>query len=72
MSENDGKCHYPHWCKGLESLLEVHREGLIQLNIFNMNTNQITVLGVAYKAKATDKGVLLNYCPICGENIKPR
>ena len=30
-----------------------------------------SVIGVVYRRKTGDKGVILNYCPFCGEDLEP-
>lgn len=59
-------------CKALESLVEGANfetsKGFCTVHVVNIATNKTRLFGVGYKTRKTDKGVMLNYCPFCGQH----
>jgi hypothetical protein len=69
---DDGRILVP--CKALDAEIEHSSpsgrfKGIFAYTLTNMKTGQISRSGVGIKTAATPKGVLLNFCPWCGENI---
>lgn len=61
-------------CKALASEIEYSSpagrfKGFFSYVLHSKTTRQISRSGVGIKTAATPKGVMLNYCPWCGENI---
>jgi hypothetical protein len=73
------KCKKGKLCGDLACLVrpfEKNARGFVlvsQIKISQLNKKQIGlkdhINGVGYKADARDNGVMLNYCPFCGEKI---
>lgn len=63
------------FCKTLEERLEMachHGKGLIPVSVIRgLDTpkHEIECIGVKYATSSKDKGVMLNFCPFCGEKI---
>lgn len=61
------------WCSAMEQSLNPeansHLKGLNQLNLFNFRTADESCLGVCYNKSSKDRGIVLNKCPWCGEEI---
>ena len=45
-------------------------KGLRMVRVVNEETMDQTLKGVVYAREAKDAGLLLNFCPWCGEKIK--
>jgi len=64
------------WCNGMNRCLNEEAnasiKGLTQINLFNFKTAKESYLGVTYKRSKEDKGLMLNKCPWCGEEILNR
>lgn len=63
------------WCSQMDAVLapEANQrvKGVVQINITSMQTGNQRIAGIAYRTKASDRGVFLNVCPWCGEPIGP-
>ena len=67
-------------CWALELTIEDHhrKKGISMMQFFNMKTSKPTrSVAMVKSGQRTKKGLALNYCPFCGENIiahmeKPR
>ncbi len=69
MKKCDGKGSH---CKALQNnLCEANRPGLACLITINLKNGQEQLRGVYYKRLERDKGVMLNYCPFCGADLRP-
>ncbi len=57
------------WCAHLEKRLapeaNAHSKGLTVINVSRGDEPGFRTIGVAYKTNASDRGMLLNYCPWC-------
>lgn len=72
MSKHRTKCTRRRFCTRLDEKLNVeanHGKGLAQVNLFNTRTNKIIRLGVMYKTKESDRGLMVTFCPWCGTNL---
>jgi len=62
------------WCEGmnenLDQLANAHKRGLTTIVLMNRKTGKDRLAGVAYRKGPNDKGLMLNYCPWCGEPIE--
>lgn len=63
------------WCPGLDRVFtEENSKGINPVRITSAVTGKSQIIGVAYKAsrKPTkkDPGVMFNFCPFCGANLK--
>ena len=45
-------------------------EELLQRKQFSLEKEAKTI-GVVYKRTGKDKGIMLNFCPFCGESLRP-
>jgi hypothetical protein len=64
------KCSLSNWCSTLNSKIEnANHKGFVLLRAMNADTGKERLLGIAYKTSVTDSGVMLNFCPFCGERI---
>jgi hypothetical protein len=74
------KCGKGKFCADLAEILRPYETGargfvvVRRITIQQINKQQIglddsVISGVGYKETAKDKGVMLNYCPFCGEKI---
>lgn len=74
-----GACRPEGFCTAMASAMNdvanARAKGLSTVVVMNINTGEERLIGVAYKAKASDRGIMLNHCPWCGAAIlwdKPR
>jgi hypothetical protein len=62
-------------CLTLDRMLaeeaNAHKAGLVVFALTNMLTGDSRVAGVVCKRSARDNGVLLNFCPFCGHDLRP-
>lgn len=62
------------WCEGmtenLDEMANAHKRGLTTIVLMNLSTGNERLAGVAYRKGPKDKGLMLNYCPWCGEPIE--
>lgn len=59
-------------CKSLhDRTAEVgsHVKGFVYVSSLSDDFKTVKLLGVMYKESATDRGIMLNHCPFCGEKI---
>lgn len=58
-------------CNALDSRIEGANyettKGFCSVHVINTKTGKTRFFGVAYKERKADKGVMLNYCPFCGQ-----
>ena len=61
------------FCVSLQRITQSDGEpkGLSLFKVMNFENLKIIVLGVIYRKKSRDSGVLLNYCPFCGNDLRP-
>jgi hypothetical protein len=63
------------FCPTLEDFTQAdsHVKGLSWFNIFDHEngSTKIKTIGVVYKRKVSDNGIMLNYCPFCGKDLRP-
>jgi hypothetical protein len=77
ISEFTGKkrptCNEEGLCSLFEFILaevkNANEKGLTYLEYTN-DDDEVTRRGVAYKLSAMDTGLVLNYCPVCGADLK--
>ena len=48
------------------------KAGLSVLRVTSTRTGKSRNIGVCFRTKASDRGMMLNLCPWCGADIKPR
>jgi hypothetical protein len=70
------KCNVKEgFCPTLEQFTQSdrHTKGFSWFNIFDHEngTTKIKTIGVVYKENTKSNGILLNYCPFCGEDLHP-
>lgn len=57
-------------CKGLDTYIEganfETNKGFCTVHVVDLKTGITRLFGVAYKRRKADKGVMLNFCPFCG------
>jgi len=65
------------YCKTLEEFtqLDRHKKGMSWLRIITENKHEqnkrdIKKIGVVYKRNTKDRGIIFNYCPFCGEDLR--
>jgi uncharacterized protein (DUF1015 family) len=73
MSENKiiiNKCSKTSYCDILSNYIQDHNnKGIVNLDVTNYINGEIRHLGLAYKKSTKDQGIMLNFCPFCGERI---
>lgn len=61
------------WCRRLDERLEpeanANRKGLVLFVLFDINTGENEVVAAVFKTSGKDRGLILNFCPWCGEKI---
>lgn len=62
------KCDSDHFCTNLLSRLTLNKrgKGLVLLHYMNIDTGEERGSLVVYKTSPSDKGLALNFCPVCG------
>lgn len=64
------KCTKDGYCETLENRMgEEHQKGLTTLSTINFKTGHIERVFAVYKMTARDRGLVLNFCPWCGEKL---
>lgn len=67
------KCTRNGWCLAMEENLNpevnARAKGLSVVEVLNWSTSQYRTVGVCYKTKPSDRGVMLNVCPWCKNPI---
>jgi len=66
------KCKIGEYCEMLKSKLENTNEtikGIVPITVVNLKTFEDRHVGLCYRKSTTDKGLILNFCPFCGEKI---
>lgn len=67
------KCSPAGWCAALDERLSdypnARAKGLTTIEVWNHLACRVEVAGIAYKLKASDAGLMLNWCPFCGAAI---
>ena len=53
-----------------EDYQATHAMGLRELVLTSIKTGRQRVAGVYHKARTKDRGLMLNYCPFCGADIR--
>lgn len=60
-------------CSVLEGFIEGANyettKGFCEVRTIDGLNQKIKVFGIAYKARKKDKGLILNFCPWCGEKL---
>lgn len=65
-------CSREAFCKALDDRIEgtnEKRKGFQSVEVVNLAEVKTETIGVAYRLSAKDKGLMLNFCPFCGEKI---
>lgn len=62
------------WCNAMDislgdTLANAKKRGLTTIVAYNMENGKGRLVGVAYRTRASDAGIMLNVCPWCGEPI---
>jgi hypothetical protein len=67
------KCRQGKWCSSMADRLdEVNSttKGISELVLMNLRTGKDEKpIGIVFKKRAADRGLMLNYCPWCGERV---
>lgn len=63
------------WCPAMnralgDTLANHYGRGLTAIVLTNLATGTSRVAGIAYRKSGKDNGLMLNYCPWCGEPIE--
>jgi hypothetical protein len=72
MGDKIAKCGKTRWCSALDESLEpeenARAKGLATFVTTNFGTSprKRTLYGITFKKAASDRGMILNYCPWCG------
>jgi len=37
----------------------------------SFSLDELKTIGVVYRRKPTDNGIMFNYCPFCGKDLRP-
>ena len=72
MSDKRIKCSPEGFCDALWDRLDddnSRRKGMSALVLMNMKTGEDRTAGVVWRKDSKDRGLLLNFCPWCGEGI---
>lgn len=68
------KCSRQGWCRRLDERLapeaNAHAKGLTTVVVTTLSTGEDRCIGIAYKLDARDNGMMVNFCPWCGEDIQ--
>lgn len=67
------RCDRGEFCETMTRALNETGEtggGLYQVEVVNKNTLAWRLLGVRYKTHTRDRGVMLNFCPFCGTDVR--
>jgi hypothetical protein len=66
------KCTRRSFCTLLDEKLNPeanHGKGLTEFILTNIRNSKLIRLGVVYKTKESDRGVMVTFCPWCGTNL---
>ncbi len=70
-TEAPKKCSRDRWCTSLKRLFtEANRKGINPVFVMSVSEETGRIAGVAYKKTERDRGLMLNFCPFCGESLK--
>jgi hypothetical protein len=72
MKEENYKCGKDMFCKQMAKRIKPPGEGgygLFTFVLMDWDKIKERTVGVIYKETARDRGLVLNYCPFCGEKI---
>ena len=61
------------WCWSMQSHISLDtRRGFNSVTVINIKTGKSRLIGVRYclTAKSKDRGIMLNFCPWCGEDLQ--
>ena len=67
------KCSLTRCCPAMvRNINHDSRRGLTGVTTVNLKTGETRDIGIRYclTAKSKDKGVMLNFCPWCGESLQ--
>lgn len=69
-------CSARGYCRAMDLAVapeaNAHTKGLVEVRLTDLATGRDRRLGVAYKSGARDPGVLVNVCPWCGRDLRPK
>lgn len=73
-----GVCRIGHdgnvsFCEAMKKYCQTVNDsakGLVALGLANLAVGKIRVAGVIYKERPSSSGILLNFCPWCGQEIE--
>jgi hypothetical protein len=63
------KCSKKQWCAAMAERITDERRGFNTVNVVNLQTGTLRLIGIRYCLSAKDRGVMLNFCPWCGTDI---
>lgn len=66
------KCTKDNWCRAMEERIKGPSDiggGIYTVEVVNPKERTTEVIGACYKTRTTDRGLMLNFCPWCGERI---
>ena len=72
MAKHRPKCTRRSFCTLLTAKLNPeanHGKGLTAFILTNIRNSKLIRLGVVYKTKESDRGVMVTFCPWCGTNL---
>jgi hypothetical protein len=60
-------------CKTMDAALQddPHRAGLSVLVLTDLKSGEVRTAGITSKKSAADRGIVLNFCPWCREDLRP-
>lgn len=65
-----GKCNEHTYCGILNDLVQdYHNKGIVDITVISVDDGSTKHIGIAYKDSKKSRGIMLNYCPFCGEKI---
>jgi hypothetical protein len=64
------KCSAGGFCSTLLERFSDNKRGLTSVTTINLKTGESKTIGVRYCLNAKDNGLMLNFCPWCGEDIQ--
>jgi hypothetical protein len=61
------------YCRTLEKYCQPsgHVKGMSFFDVLNRERKKIITKGVVYRENSRDNGILFNFCPFCGADLRP-
>ena len=64
------KCSEKQWCSTMSERISDKRHGFENVNLLNLKTGIMRNIGLRYRLSGKDRGLMLNFCPWCGADIR--